>query len=108
MANVSMDRQNLQPVDNQQHNGWLSAIYAVFRQKQLTVPAPFGGGAALAARAVQPDRFLTPGIADQYNQRIGPTANKYVNPNRGAMAPIPTPQALIRQVTGIGDPSQGR
>jgi len=106
VSNAERDR--LQGVDIRSHQGWLSLIFSVFRQKQLTVPAPFGGGAALAARGVQPDRMLTSGYSDGYNQRIGPTAQKYVNPNHGAMKPIPTPQQLIRQVTGIGDPTMGR
>jgi hypothetical protein len=31
-----------------------------------------------------------------------------VRGQRGSMADVPTPQALIRRVTGIGDPPRGR
>lgn len=34
--------------------------------------------------------------------------NTYSQGRRGHMAKLPTPQALIRQITGVGDPAQGR
>jgi hypothetical protein len=106
---VRTDRDNLQGVDIRQHNTWLSLIFSVFRQKQLAYVAPYGGGGnGLQARAIDPTRALTVGYSSMYNQRIGATADKILNPSHGQMSAIPTPQALIRQVTGIGDPITGR
>lgn len=105
---AGIEENELQSVDIREHNAWLSLFFNVFRQKQLVAPAPYGGGAPLQARAVQPDRFLNVGYSDLYNQRIGATSGKYVNPAHGNMKPIPTPQQLIKQVTGVGDPTQGR
>lgn len=34
--------------------------------------------------------------------------NTYSQGRRGHMNALPTPQALIRQITGVGDPAQGR
>jgi hypothetical protein len=95
------DRQNLAAVDVREHSGWLRFIFGVFQNKHVDT--------VTEARGVEPLRLLTVARSEQYNQRVSPSAQKIAGTRqRGAMAPIPTPQALIRQVTGIGDPAQGR
>jgi hypothetical protein len=47
--------------------------------------------------------------ARRYAEQRGTAAvGMYTQGHRGQQAPLPTPQALIRQITGIGDPAQGR
>jgi hypothetical protein len=95
------DRQSLAPVDVQEHSGWLRLIQSVFQRKNTDTVAE--------ARGVNPMRLLTVGYSEQYNQRVAPSASKIAGTRpRGSMAEVPTPQALIRQVTGIGDPAKGR
>jgi hypothetical protein len=103
------ERDTLQGVDVRQHQSWLALLFNVFQEKHVRFVAPYGGGGnGLQARAIAPERRLTPGYSSMYNQRIGATADKILNPSHGTMSAIPTPQALIRQVTGIGDPVTGR
>jgi len=94
------DRQSLAPVDVREHTGWTRLIQGVFQQKNVNTVAE--------ARGVAPLALLTLARSERYNQRVGATGAKMGTRSRGSMADVPTPQALIRQVTGIGDPAQGR
>jgi hypothetical protein len=101
MGASPQDRKTLAPVDVREHSGWLSFIFAAFQRKHVDTVAE--------ARGVNPTRLLTTGYSEQYNQRVSASTAKLAGTRaRGSMAPVPTPQALIRQVTGIGTPMQGR
>jgi hypothetical protein len=41
-------------------------------------------------------------------QRGAAAGGEYGQGKRGQMDDLPTPQALIRMITGVGDPAQGR
>jgi len=95
------DRQNLAPVDVREHSGWLRLIFDVFQRKHVNT--------INETRGVEAEAGLTFSRVEQYEQRGGPTATKvFGTRQRGSMSDVPTPQTLIRQVTGIGDPAKGR
>jgi hypothetical protein len=101
MGASPQDRKTLAPVDVREHSGWLALIQNVFQRKNIST--------VTGARGINPTRLLTVGYSEQYNQRVSPSAAKIAGTaSRGSMAPVPTPQALIRQVTGIGSSTQGR
>lgn len=97
---------NLRPVDIGSRKPW-GNILAIFaraagRQDTLSVRAPGKDGDLNTALGV--------GYYNLQGQALrGAAAGPvYDQGKRAQMAPLPTPQALLRQVTGIGDPVQGR
>lgn len=96
------DRRNLAPVDVRENSGWLQYIRDAFLNLY-----PGGLGRARGnGIASDMNVSLTVGRV-LIDQRNGPSAAKLANA-RGHQTPIPTPQALIKQVTGIGDTRAGR
>lgn len=93
------DQANLAPVDVREHTGWLKLIFAVFQQKHTSTINDVRGENIYG--------MLTCGRVEE-DQR-GSSQNKIAGTRqRGSMTDVPTPQALIRQVTGLGDTVQGR
>jgi hypothetical protein len=92
------DQANLAPVDVRGHTGWLRLIFNVFQQKNVNTVAK--------ARGVAPAASLS--TAQINLDQRGVSQNAIGTTRRGSMADVPAPQALIRQVTGIGDPARGR
>jgi len=88
---------SLAPLDVREHGGWLKLIHNVFQQKNVDTVAE--------ARGVAPSSLSKGHV--EFDQR-GDSQNTIGVTRRGEMAPVPTPQSLIRQVTGIGDPINGR
>jgi len=100
------DRANLAPVDTGE--SWPGRlIRSVFRAKLTDTLAEVraeGTGLDLSIA-------LTKGRLERVSdlQQRGVIPSKLVQQGRrGQMHAVPTPQALIRQVTGVGDPAQGR
>jgi hypothetical protein len=97
------DRRNLAPVDVRENSGWLQYIRDAFLTKY-----PGGLGSARGnGIASDMNRILMVGRVP-IDQRKGVSAAKLGSGPRGHAKPIPTPQALIQQVTGIGDSRAGR
>lgn len=102
MGASPQDRATLAPVDVREHGGWLRAIRGVFEIKHTDLRAEARGAAAIDL-----NHQLSVGYV--YAAQRGAVAIDTIGQgHRGQMSPIPTPQALIRQVTGIGDPAKGR
>jgi hypothetical protein len=95
------DRRNLAPVDVQENSGWLDYIRSAFLAKYP--------GLISDARGVGTSHDLAPlmstGRIPINKRQTAAAAN--IN-SRGSMSAIPTPQALIKQVTGVGDTRSGR
>jgi hypothetical protein len=102
MGASPQDRGTLAPVDVREHGGWLRAIRGVFQIKHMDTRAEARG---------QGDLDLNPLLSSGYvyaTQRGAVAVDTIGQGSRGHQDPIPTPQALIRQVTGVGDPAKGR
>ena len=84
-------------------NAWWPRIRAVFAGKYTDMLSETRGEET--GSDLNPS--LTPGR--RYSeQRNSVAAGLYVQGARGSQSALPTPQELIRQVTGVGDPPQGR
>jgi hypothetical protein len=84
-------------------NAWWPRLRAVFRQGYTDTLVEVRG----VGSGMDTDPELTVGYA-YAEQRGSPSGNMYTQGRRGEMNPIPTPQELIRRVTGVGDPVRGR
>lgn len=95
------EQRNLAPVDVRENSGW---------QRYIKSAILNGLPISLAwARGYTADVAQTPArIPNIDNSLNRPTAPRATGRARGQMANVPTPQALIRRVTGIGEPSRGR
>ncbi len=95
MSTSPTDRANLAPVDIAPNSGWQRYIRGIFRQ---SYPSSLNW-----ARGEEFATGLTltriPNIDNALNR---PTAPQATGGYRGSMSRIPTPQELIKQVTGIG------
>jgi hypothetical protein len=95
------DQRNLAPVDVRENSGWQKYIRGAFLQ---SYPASLAW-----ARGYLDNAGVTVARIPNINNALNrPTAPRATGTPRGSMANLPTPQALIRQVTGIGDPPRGR
>jgi hypothetical protein len=93
----------LAPILPPESNAWWPRLRSVFRDGYTDTLAEVRGVGVQAGL----DPNLT--TARRYEaQRDGVAGNIYMQGKRGHQAPIPTPQELIKQVTGIGDPIRGR
>jgi len=99
MGTSPADNKSLAPVDVREHSGWLSYIHGAFLRKYT--------GSLAQTRGVFANRALSVGRIP-IDQRKGATVAKMGTRSRGSMSAVPTPQALIKQVTGIGVNPQGR
>lgn len=91
------------PITPPESNAWwhrLSVIRMIKATDTLAEVRGVGVGYDL-------DPELTPGYAYK-EQRNSAAAGMYNQGKRGKMSDIPTPQELIRQVTGIGSVPRGR
>jgi len=98
-----MAGESIQRIQVPESNAWWERLRFVFRTKltdSLLEVRGVGVGGDL-------NPILTPGYMDTA-QRNSVAIGLYTQGQRGEMAPIPTPQALIKQITGVGDVSQGR
>lgn len=102
MGASPQDRATLAPVDVRDHTGWLRAIRGVFQEKHVDTRLETRGQASQDL-----DPLLSSGRV-YAAQRGAVTVDSIGQGHRGHQDPIPTPQQLIRQVTGIGDPAKGR
>lgn len=102
MGASPQDRSTLAPVDVREHSGWLRAIRGVFQEKFVNTRAETRGAAAADLNPLLSGGYV-------YASQRGAVAVATIGQGRrGHQDPIPTPQALIRQVTGVGDPAKGR
>ncbi len=98
-----MAGESIQPVPVPESNAWWPRLRAIFQQVHTdTLQEVRGVGVGYDLNPT-----LTPGYVYS-DQRNSVAVGLYSQGNRGQMAPIPTPQALIKQITGIGDITQGR
>lgn len=106
MSASPSDRAHLAPVDIGE-SGWNRFIRSIFRNKHTdTLDEVRAEGTGLdQSTALSKGRFES--ASDLQQRGVIPT--KLIQQGRRSqMHDIPTAQALIRQVTGIGDPPQGR
>jgi hypothetical protein len=96
------DRANLAPVDIGRRF-WTPYLHKVFRTQDFAAARGTGVAGDMSTQ-------LGVGYYNAQGQLMRGTAadNSYNQGRRGHMDHLPTPQALIRQVTGVGDPPQGR
>lgn len=94
----------LAPITPPESNAWNDAVIRpVFRKKFTdTLQEVRGTGSASDL-----DPYLTDGRR-YAEQRDAVAGNVYYQGKRGDMSAIPTPQDLIRQVTGVGNTTRGR
>ena len=98
------DRANLAPVDlGAKRVQTTRGLYRLFMDQDHEGARGIGSASDLSSN-------LGVGYYNLAGQRLRGTAaeNTYGQGKRGHMPPLPTPQALIRQLTGIGDPPTGR
>lgn len=98
-----MAQPTLEPILPPESNAWWPRLRAVFRTGYTDTLAE--------VRGVGVSSDLDPSLtsARRYaEQRDGVAGNIYDQGYRGHQGRIPTPQELIRQVTGVGDPVRGR
>lgn len=98
-----MAKYDLNFIPPPESNAWWPRLRAIFTNEYTDTLAEVRG----VGVALDLDPSLNVGYA-YADQRGAASGNMYVQGRRGAMAPIPTPQELIRQVTGVGDPVRGR
>lgn len=100
------DRKYLAPVDLGEVDPWTRYIQNIFQVKHVdTISETRAPGTGL-------DLYGKLGVG-YYNRggqelRGAAAGNTYLQGKRGHMNRVPTAQALIRAITGIGDPPQGR
>lgn len=102
MSTSPSDRNNLAPVDIGRRF-WQPYINRVFRMQDHDLPRGVGSGGDLNPN-LSHGYFNAEGQA----QRGIAAGDSYGQGKRGQMNALPTPQALIRMITGVGDPPQGR
>lgn len=98
-----MAGENIQPIAVPESNAWWSRLRAIFQvahTDSLSEVRGVGVGYDL-------NPILTPGYR-YAEQRNSAAVGMYNQGKRGHAAPIPTPQALIKQITGVGDLPSGR
>jgi hypothetical protein len=91
------------PIGVPESNAWWPRLRSVFERKHTDTLAEVRGegtGLDMSTAMTAGRRYA--------EQRNSAAAGMYVQGHRGQQAAIPTPQQLIRQVTGVGDPPQGR
>jgi len=98
-----MAGESIQPILVPESNAWWPRLRAIFREKLTDTLAEVRG----VGVGYDLNPTLTPGYRES-DQRNSVAVGLYKQGNRGQMAPIPTPQALIKQITGVGDVTQGR
>ena len=109
MSESPSDRNFLAPVDNREHGGWTRLIRSINNQGRPAVLSDARGYNRDATS--RPIFLLVTRVLPTDNDVAGFRAARamQVEPRkRGHQARIPTPQELIKQVTGIGDPTRGR
>lgn len=84
-------------------NAWWPRLRAIFQNGYTDTLAEVRG----VGVASDMDPSLSVGYA-YADQRGASSGGMYVQGRRGSMNGIPTPQELIRQVTGVGDNTRGR
>lgn len=82
-------------------NAWIGWGRGAFKQRYPTLGSARGTGEASDLSV-----HLTVGPIDERARSYRRAT--YETRSRGSMTDIPTPQELIRRVTGIGDPARGR
>jgi hypothetical protein len=92
-----------QPLSPPESNAWWQRLVDIFKVKYTDTLLEVRG----EGTGIDLDRNLTNGYR-YADQRGSVTADKWVQGSRGHQSAIPTPQELIRQVTGVGDPTRGR
>jgi hypothetical protein len=98
-----MAGENIQPIELQESNAWWPRLRSIFLNKFTdTLSEVRGVGVGYDLNPI-----LTPGYR-YAEQRNSVAVGLYTQGNRGHQAAIPTPQALIKQITGVGDTTQGR
>lgn len=95
----------LAPIAPPESNAWNERLRRIFNVKFVD--------ALWETRGVGSGYDLNPNETNGYvyarpTQRNSIAVAEYNQGKRGQMAGLPTPQDLIRQVTGIGDPVRGR
>jgi hypothetical protein len=95
------EQKNLAPVDVRDNLSWQRYIKSAFLN---LFPASLAWSRGEEAELGQTVARI-PNIANALNR---PTAPQATGSPRGSMKAVPTPQELIRQVTGVGDPTRGR
>jgi len=97
---VSADR--LAIIGPPESNAWWPRLRSVFERKHTDTLAEVRG----EGTGLDMSTALTPGYRFQ-EQRNSAAIGLYSQGQRGSQSPLPTPQELIRRVTGVGDPTQG-
>lgn len=90
----------LPPESNAWNDGYIRPIFRVAYTDTLAEVRGEGVGYDLNPSLTDGRRYA--------EQRDAVAGNVYAQGHRGEMSRIPTPQDLIRQVTGVGDPTRGR
>ena len=98
-----MAERDLNYIPPPESNAWWPRLRSIFQNEYTDLLSEVRGVGAASD--------LDPSLSVGYNyadQRGASSGRMYVQGKRGQMANIPTPQDLIRRVTGVGDPVRGR
>lgn len=98
-----MAGESIQPIAVPESNAWWARLRGIFRSVHTDTLAEVRG----VGVGYDLNPTLTPGYR-YAEQRNSVAVGMYTQGNRGHQTPIPTPQALIKQITGVGDLPSGR
>jgi len=98
-----MAEPGIAPILPPESNAWWPRIRSIFRDGYTDTLAEVRGVGVQAG--LDPNLTTARRYADQRDSVAG---NVFTQGHRGHQSAIPTPQELIKQVTGIGDPTRGR
>ena len=99
-----MAEQTIAPILPPESNAWWPRLRSIFQHgytDRLVEVRGVGVG-------IDMNPSLTPGRRYANDQRNSAAIGTYTQGHRGHQSRIPTPQELIKQVTGIGDAGRGR
>jgi hypothetical protein len=97
------DKNGIKPLAPPESNAWWPRLRSIFRVGYTDTLREIRGNAT----GIDLNPNLTNGYAYAEQRHVIAAANMTTNA-RGHQGAIPTPQELIKQVTGIGDPTRGR
>jgi hypothetical protein len=98
-----MADQTLAPITPPESNAWWPRLRSIFRVGYTDTLVEVRGTGVTAG--LDPDLTSARRYAEQRDSVAG---NVFTQGYRGHQSAVPTPQELIRQVTGVGDPARGR